>query len=192
MALEDIFRALEEQADRDVEAVLEEARAHAAVILEEAEREAKTAREHRVAEAERMAQARSSQDLNSVRLEARKRIAGVKERAVRQAFEEALAALGSVRGRADYPQVFRALADEAVGGLADQFELLVDPADAELARAYLAERGITSEVRPEISTAGGVVVSTRGGSVLRRNTLEDRLDKLRGLAQADVAEILFV
>jgi hypothetical protein len=34
-------------------------------------------------------------------------------------------------------------------------------------------------------------VSTDGGSVMRRNTLEDRLDKLRGLAQADVAEIVF-
>ena len=32
MALEDIFRALEEQADADVEAVLAEARAHATAI----------------------------------------------------------------------------------------------------------------------------------------------------------------
>jgi vacuolar-type H+-ATPase subunit E/Vma4 len=191
MALEDIFRALEEQADRDIDVVLKEARAHASAIHEEAEREATSVREHRVAEAERVARARSSQDLNTVRLEARKRVAAVKERAVRETFDAAQASLAGVRGRADYPDIFRALVAEALAGVDAEFSLLVDPADAELARAALSERGVSAEVRPELSSAGGVVVSLQGGEITRRNTLEDRLDKLRSLAQADVAEILF-
>jgi vacuolar-type H+-ATPase subunit E/Vma4 len=191
MALEDIFRALQEQADRDVEAVLAEARAHASVILEEAEREAATARETKIADAERSAMARSAQDINSVRLEVRKRIAGVKERAVSEVFETALTRLGEVRSRPDYAVIFKALADEATAGLSSGYEVLVDPADVEVATAYLRERGSSASVRGDLSTAGGLVVSTDGGSVMRRNTLEDRLDKLRGLAQADVAEIVF-
>ncbi len=191
MALEDIFRALEEQADKDVEAVLEEARAHARVILEEAKREAETTRDSRVAEAERTAAARSSQDLNSARLDARKRLAGVKERAVSEVFEEAKASLAELRQRPGYDQIFRKLAEEAMAGVSEEFELWVDPADVELGRAFLAEKGLTAEVKPEISTGGGVIVATRGGTVLRRNTVEERLEKLRGLAQADVAEIVF-
>lgn len=191
MALEDIFRALEEQADKDVEAVLAEARAHAAVILDEAQHEANAARDNRVAEAVRSARSRTGQSLNAARLEARKRIAGVKERAVREVFEAAANELGQVRGRPEYDQVFRALADEALAGVEGEFEILVDPTDVDLARAYIAEKGLAAEVRPELTTSGGLVVSTRGGSVLRRNTLEDRMDKLRGVAQADVAEIVF-
>ena len=191
MALEDIFRALQEQAERDVEVVLAEARAHAEAIRDEAKREAASVRESRVSEAERLARSKSVQSLNSVRLEGRKKTAAVKERAVRDVFDEALADLKAVRSRADYPAVFRALAEEALAGVSGEFELWVDPADLDLARSLLAERGSSAAARPEISTSGGLVVATEEGRVMRRNTLEDRLEKLRGMAQAEVAEILF-
>ena len=191
MALEDIFRALEEQAERDVEAVLAEAREHAAVIVDQAQAEAAQVLEHRLAEAERAAISRSSHALNAVRLDARKRVAAVKERAVSDAFDGAIAQLGSVRSSADYPSIFRGLATEALADVEDDFAVLVDPADVELATQVLAEMDLKGEVRGELATAGGLVVMTEGARVARRNTLEDRLGKLRGLAQSDVAEILF-
>jgi V/A-type H+-transporting ATPase subunit E len=191
MGLEDIFKALEEQADKDSEAVLAEARAHAEAIIGEAESSANRSREAHVAAAEKAARSRSTQDLNSVKLEARKQLAGVKERAVNDAFDAALGQLSGIRARADYPAAFRALADEALAGLEGEFVVLVDPADADLARSVLAERGLSAEVRPDLSTTGGLAVSLDGGRIMRRNTLEDRLDKLRGHAQAEVAEILF-
>lgn len=191
MALEDIFRALEEQAEKDSEAVLTEARAHAAAIIEEAETTAARTRDDHVEQAGKAARARSAQDLNSARLEARKQLAGVKERAVTAVFDDALVDLSKVRAGADYADIFARLADEAVEGSAAGFALLVDPADADLAAAYLTKKGLTAEVRPALATAGGVVVAFDNDRVMRRNTLEDRLEKLRGLAQADVAEILF-
>jgi len=191
MGLEDIFRALEEQAAKDSEGVLEEARAHAASITDEAEHEAARARDHHVSEAERSARSRSAQELNSAKLEARKKIAAVKERAVTKAFDEALGELSKVRGDASYATAFAKLADEALEGVDGEFSVLVDPADVGLATTFLADKGIDAEVRGDLVTAGGLVVSTESGRVMRRNTLEDRLDKLRGLAQADVAEILF-
>lgn len=191
MALEDIFRALEEQADRDVVAVLEEARAHAAVILEEAERDAKRTRDTRIAEAERIAVARSSQDLNVARLDARKAISHIKDRAVGEVFDAARKSLAGVRQRPDYDRLFLALAEEALRGLTGDFEVLVDPADEDRMRALLAEKGITAQVKPDLESAGGVVVAMNKGTVMRRNTLEDRLEKLSTLAQVDVAEIVF-
>ena len=138
-----------------------------------------------------MAVARSSQDLNVARLDARKEIAHIKDRAVGEVFDAARASLSGVRQRPDYDQVFRGLAEEALTGVTGDFEVLVDPADADRMRALLAERGITAEVKPELESAGGVVVSMNNGTVMRRNTLEDRLDKLSTLAQVDVAEIVF-
>jgi len=191
MGLEDIFRALEEQAEKDSEAVLVEAQAHADSIIGEAEHEAARARDHHVSEAQRSARLRSAQELNSAKLEARKKIAAVKEQAVRQVFDQALDELAKVRAGSGYAAAFSRLAEEALEGVSGEFIVLVDPADVELAKSTLAEKGIAAEVRGDLVTTGGVVVSTEGGRVMRRNTLEDRLDKLRGLAQADVAEILF-
>ena len=125
------------------------------------------------------------------RREARKHVAAGKERAIRDVFDAALTGLAGVRARSDYPAIFRALADEALAGVEGEFELLVDAADVDLARQYLGERGAVADVKTDISTTGGLIVVTERGTVLRRNTLEDRLDKLRGLAQADVAEIIF-
>lgn len=191
MAIEDIFRALEEQADRDVEAVLGEARQHADAILDEAKRDADRTHEQRVAEAERIAKIRSAQGLNHARLEARKRVAAAKERAVSDAFTEARARLATVRGRDDYPTLFRALLSEALEGVTGEFEVVVDPADQGLASKVLADLGVQAAVRADTPMSGGVILSSRGDRVLRRNTLEDRLEKFEGIAQADVAEILF-
>lgn len=191
MGLEDIFRALEEQASKDSDAVLAEARAHADSIIREAERDAARARDNRVADAQRAARSRSAQELNSAKLDARKKTAAVKERAVTQAFDRALAELDKARSRSGYAQSFNRLLDEALEGVSGEYVVLVDPADVELAKSALADKGISVPVQGDLATSGGVAVSTHGGRVMRRNTLEDRLDKLRGLAQADVAEILF-
>ncbi len=191
MALEDIFRALEEQADHDIAAVTAEAKEHAEAILEEARREAELLKQTRVAEAERLSRAKGMQSLNAAKLEARKRVAAVKEAAVASAFSEAREALGTVRRRDDYPAIFRGLLAEALAGVSTEAAVLVDPADADLARATLEAIGSSAEVRPEIASTGGVIVETDGGRVQRRNTLEDRLEKFEAAAQADVAEILF-
>lgn len=191
MALEDIFRALEEQADRDIEAVLAEAKQHAAVIHEDAVKEAQLAKETRVAAAKAAASQRNMQALNSVKLEMRKQVASAKERAVANVFTDAKAALGSVRARPDYAMLFESMLREALDGTSGEVEVIVDPADAGLARQVLDKIGREATVSTDIASAGGVVVALDKRRIMRRNMLEDRLDKFEGVSQADVAEILF-
>ena len=191
MALEDIFKALEHQAERDISDVLAEARARAAGIVSEAEIEASGIRERHAAEAETTAVARTMQSLNSSRLEARRKLASVRQDTVGSALERARVSLEETRSAAGYDELFARLLDEALSGVKGEYEVLVDPADADLAKRALSARGIEAPIKPELSTAGGVVVSMNGGRILRRNTLEDRFEKYIGFAQADVAEILF-
>lgn len=134
---------------------------------------------------------RSMQSLNTVRLEVRKQVASAKERAVAGVFAQAHDALSEVRGRSDYDAIFKALVEEAVAGAPPGFELLVDPADVERAKSVLAGLGLEASVSPDLSAAGGVVVAFDNRRIMRRNTLEDRLEKFEGIAQAEVAEILF-
>ena len=191
MALEDIFRALDKQADDEVEQMLQEARDHADVIAADAEAQAEALRVAHVNEVERVTRARASQTVNATRLEARKRLAAVKQNAVDNAFDRASTKLHKIRTGSDYPRVFETLLKEALAGVEGDFTVEVDAADAELARASLAKLGAASSVSMDLSTAGGVVVDTSGGRIKRRNTLEDRLQKVRELDQAAVAERLF-
>lgn len=191
MALEDIFRALEDQATQDIEQIMADANAHAQAITDEAEQQAASVRSTRVLDAERQARARSTHGLNAARLEARKRQAGVKEQAIERVFDDALERLAAVRADAGYREVFARLAQEALRGVDGDFEVLVDPADVGIAEETLRSMGRSAPVRGDISTRGGLVVVTQGGSVSRRNTFESRLEKLRSVAQADIAEIVF-
>ena len=191
MALEDIFRALDEQADEECEQLLREARDHGDVILADAEDEAETIRSNRIADAERITRSRAARSMNAAKLDARKRVAAVKEQAIEAAFARAESLLKGTRSSERYPAAFRALVNEALSGIEGDVEVIVDPADETLAKGTLADLGVNEHVRTDLSTAGGLVVVLPGGRITRRNTLEDRLGKVREHAQASVAEIIF-
>jgi vacuolar-type H+-ATPase subunit E/Vma4 len=190
MAIEDIFIALEEQGEQESREAIDAAHEQARGIKDDAEEQAKVIRENRVEAARANATLRSARSVNSARLDGRRAVAGVKERAIVQAFDEALVKLASARSSAGYPDLFRALATEAVAGLDGELVLVVDPADEALATSFLKSSGITGSVDATGKTRGGLTVVADGGSMLRRNTLEDRLEKFRTLGQSEIAEVL--
>ncbi|HEY5112734.1 MAG TPA: V-type ATP synthase subunit E, partial [Coriobacteriia bacterium] len=166
MAIEDIFVALEEQGEQESREAVEAAREQAKGIKEDAEAQAKAIRDGRVEAAKAHATLVSARTVNSARLNGRRAVAGVKERAIVTAFDEALAKLGSVRAGAGYPALFRALAEEAVAGLTGDVVVLVDPADEALAAEFLKSSGLVGSVDPTGKTLGGLTVVAKGGDLL--------------------------
>ena len=191
MALEDIFRALEEQAEQECQQILEDARYQAETIAQEAQEQAEEIRLKLVGDAEKASRLKASQSVNSSRLESKKKVAALKQDAVAGVFDKVLSEAEALRGSDAYPATFKALLTEAMQGVEGEVEILVDSTDVELAKRALDEIGVSAEVKPDISTTGGVVVVTGGGRIMRRNTVEDRLENVQQLIQADVAEILF-
>jgi V/A-type H+-transporting ATPase subunit E len=190
MAIEDIFRALDEQAQAECDDLLAVAEGQASSIMEEARREADRITQAKVAAADKVASTKASKTLNAARLDGRKTVAGVRDAAVARVFDDALVKLAAFRSTPDYPAVFKTLAEEALAGIEGPCDLLVDPADADLARSVAVDRGRDCTVVPEAQSSGGVIVTSAGGRVVRSNTFESRLGKSRGLIQARVAEIL--
>jgi len=190
MAIEDIFKALDEQARCECDDLLAVAQGQASSIMEEARREADRLTQAKVDAAGESAGTKASKTVNAGRLEARKRLAGVRDAAVVRVFDDTLTKLGSFRSSPEYPAVFKALAEEALVGVDGPCELVVDPADADLARGVAASHGGVCTVATSLTSVGGVTVTAAGGRVLRSNTFESRLEKARGLVQARVAEIL--
>ncbi len=190
MAIEDILKALEEQAQADIDAVLDEARAHADLIEKQAIAEAEGIRDGYAKQVERSANSRASKLVNAARLESKMAVSSARGDGLEAVFAGARERLGGLRSEASYPNLFAKLAEEALAGIEGDVVIHVDPADAELAQAALAKHG-AGRVETDLKCAGGVVVESSGGRIVRRNTLEDRLERSRQLVQAEAAKVLF-
>jgi V/A-type H+-transporting ATPase subunit E len=190
MAIEDIFKALEEQADFEVNQILHAATVQSDAIEHEAREEAERITAGRIASAEEAVRAKSAKAVNAARLQVRRDMAAVRDRAVDDVFTEALKRLKALRGTAEYERIFTELAREALKGVESDCEVQVAPADAELAKKVIGGMGVTFTVAPTLDTVGGLVISTSNGRVVRRNTFESRLQKVRGLASAKIAEVM--
>ena len=68
--------------------------------------------------------------------------------------------------------------------------LQVGPADEALASEFLKSSGLAGTVDATATTCGGITIVALGGSMLRRNTLEDRLAKFSARGQSEIAEVL--
>jgi V/A-type H+/Na+-transporting ATPase subunit E len=190
MAIEDIFRALEEQADAECKTVLDNAKAQADAIMAEAREEAEAIRRRRREQVEATVKSRTMQMVNAAKLENRRKTAAVKEAAIEGVFDGAAAQLAKSRKDAGYARTFNALLEEALEGVTGHVEVRVDPGDRALAEPVLNAAGLSFELQ-DVPTSGGVVVVAGEGRIYRRNTFEDRLGKVRQRSQAMVSEILF-
>ena len=190
MAIEDILRALDQQAKDDCDAVLEEAAEHAKLILDDAQRAAQDTKDGYARQVERVARARAAREVNAARLEAKMKVSSAKGDGVESVFKEAAERLSSLRDEA-YDFLFASLASEAMAGIDGEITVLVAAEDAPRANAAAASAGLQARVDGSLDTAGGLVVEAYGARVIRRNTLEDRLERVAQFKQADVARVLF-
>lgn len=190
MAIEDIFRALEEQADGEVNQILHLATVQADAIEREAREEAERITKSRVQAAETAVRLKAAKSVNAARLKVRRDMAAVRDSAVDAVFVSAAERLAAMRGSAEYERVFTELAREALEGVDEACELSVVPEDAALAKKVTGKLGASCTIAPTLDSIGGLVVSMHEGRVVRRNTFESRLLKVRGLAGAKVAEVM--
>lgn len=189
MAIEDILRALDEECDAEVAAILDAARARAAQI----EAAARAAAERTVAEHVELAGHAAERDATSLVGAARRRerhaIAEADAGVVERVFALAADELRALPDTSAYPEVFRRLADEALAGVEGPCELRVAEQDAARGADYARDvPGL--EVQAVLPAAGGVVVALAGGRVLRRNTFESRLAKMQEIGRDEVLEVL--
>jgi len=190
MAIEDILAALDEQACEECEQVLIEAREHAEAIIADAKREAARVRVQQRDALDKAAQVKASRLLNAARLDGKMLVSQAKGDGVGRVFDAVRGRLSTLRGRPDYDRLFTALAEEALSGVTG--DVVIRVADEDIARAgtAAASLGIPAKVEGGLSTAGGLIVEADGGRVVKRNTLEDRLERAIPLLQSEVARTL--
>ncbi len=170
MALDDLLRAIEAEADEQRLLADREKAASAAAVVEAAGREAAALQAQLAAAPE----VESREAAEAVRAVARLQAAGTVRVAREQAYESVLdrvrEKLSGLRGSAAYPAVFRALLDESRAALPDARELRVDRHDADLATSLAGDLRVVAV----LDIWGGLELAGGDGRTIR-NTLEERL-----------------
>lgn len=190
MAIEDIFRALDEQADEEVNRILHAATVQADAIEHEAREEAERITKAKIEAAEAAVRNKATKAVNSARLQVRRDLAEVRDNAVDAVFDEAAKQLAAMRGTPEYERIFTELLKEASERIDGECEIRVAPEDADLAKKAASGLGLTFTVVPALESIGGVIVSTHEGRVVHDNTFESRLHKARNVAGTHIVEVL--
>jgi vacuolar-type H+-ATPase subunit E/Vma4 len=185
MALTDLLRAIETEADADRARAADEAAAAAAAVVEDARRDAKALEaeltEAGAAEGRRAA----AHELAQARLDAAATVRSAREEAFVSLLSRIRAELAAVRETSAYPKLFHALVAESGSALPNACELHVDPLDADLAGTVAPDL----RVEPTLDTWGGVELASDDGRTIR-DTLEERLANAELLLRQRLADRL--
>jgi len=180
MPLPQLLESLERDAREEAARLDAESRARAQAILERARTRAEELAEVRVSEAEAEVEADAERTRARARLHRAATLRAAREDAVQEALAEVGSQLEGMRGREDWEQLLRALAEEARALLPAAERLAVDPRDAASAGPLAAEWGVRLET--SYSGWGGVVLADGHGRTVR-NTLEERLANVTARAR---------
>ncbi|MBC7253571.1 MAG: hypothetical protein H5T72_06360 [Actinobacteria bacterium] len=191
MSVEDILQALDEECRAECQEIFRRAEQEAKQILDKAREEAEAIRRSRLDRIRAEADSEATSILYSARLRAKNSIIQAEERMVEKALSEAVAAMEDLRSRVDYPDILAGLIEEGISRVGGKVVVHVDPADRERAEDILRRRGVEFEVRTDIETRGGAVISDPEERVRIINTVEERLNRAREKLRLQVSALLF-
>lgn len=170
MALDDLLRAIQTDADTERREAQEHTAAAAAALVEQARTQAAELEAELATAPERAAQTDADHTRAVARLRAAASVRRARELGFGTVVDGVRARLASARSTAGYPDLFATLLSQARAALPAAEELRVDPRDAELAASLAA--GL--RVDATLATAGGLELTGSDGRTVR-NTIEVRL-----------------
>ena len=191
MAYEDLLKSVEESAhEKELELRKRETRA-VEEIKARAKRQAEETRKIHLDEANKSITTERNKMLYLTKAENKELLIKTRETAFERAFAGAETRLSGLRADPKYPAVFENLIKEAAGSLGgESFVVHIDPRDEALCKKTTFALNLSSEIRSDITTAGGVVTSLPDNSVVISNTVESRLQRVKELKRKEIHAIL--
>lgn len=192
MAFENLLRSVEESAQEKERELREKARVTSESIRSDAKRRAQEIEETHIADAERSAETERNKELFLARVEIRSLQTKNRQQVFQAAFAGASRRLAQVRQDPEYPAVFERLAREAISAIGERgtIRIRVDYQDAELCRKITAALQLSCEIVTDLTSMGGLVISSADGEVIVSNTFESRLQRAEEHRQLELYAIL--
>ena len=191
MAYEDLLKSVEESA-REKELEL---RNRQATVVDEIKARAKkqvgAIRQVHLDEADKSITTERNKMFYLTKAENKELLIRVRETAFERAFSEAEVRFKGLRSDPKYPAVFENLLKEAAGALGDEASVVhIDPRDEALCKKTLSLHHLSSEIRTDLVTEGGLVLSLPDSSVVISNTVESRMQRAKELKRKEIHAIL--
>ncbi len=192
MTYENLIGSMEASAEKRINETLNKAHQDAEEIKRTAEAEAETIKSSHFENAQKSVEIERNQLIYHVKAETKMRIIKEKDTVIQQAFAEAKKSLSDFRDRGNYKEHFKNMIQEALRELEGQkVRLHIDERDENLCKQVLAELNENSEIITDLTSAGGLSVSTRDEKVVVFNTIESRLNTARELLNREVFSTLY-
>jgi len=191
MAYEDLLNSVAESAQEKEQELRKRAAVAIGDIKDRAKQQAEAIRLAQIEEANRSVTTERNKMLYLEKAKNKEELIRTREAAFEQAFREAEERLNDLRTDAKYPDIFSKLLREAASTTGDDpFIVHVDPKDEALCKKTLAGLNLNGEVRADLATAGGVVISQHDDTVTIRNTVESRLERAKEQNRQTIHAIL--
>lgn len=181
----------------EIDAIKKEAKANAKEITAEAEKKAADLKAEIVERGKRDAEREKQRIVANAKLQARKLGLDAKEDVIKEAFAEAEAKLRKISSSSEYSSVLSALIKEAQAVVSSDIEIIVRKGDSKvLTSDYINKLSADTKSKIELSsdtidTIGGAIVKAKDGKTEVNNTIEMRMERMKGDIRPKVAQALF-
>ncbi|MEN6611133.1 MAG: V-type ATP synthase subunit E [Methanoregulaceae archaeon] len=192
MAYENLMKSVEETAQSTRQEIRTTTENVISGIRNDTSLRVETLKKRLLEEGKKTALSERNRRLYAAKKENRSRLTGLKNTIYTQAFTRAGSILAGLREEAGYPEIFRSLMDEAARIFSGEKIIFhIDPRDENLARKSMQDLGLSGEIVPDLTSSGGLALSTPDGTISILNTLESRLAKTRHTHKIEIFSTLY-
>jgi V/A-type H+/Na+-transporting ATPase subunit E len=178
--LTDLLGAMEESTEDRINGIVKQAHRDAEEIKSTAEEKAETIKKSYLDSAEKSFESERNKLIYNAKSEIKMDVIKAKDEVIQCAFIEAKKSLDDLRDHESYKGRFKSMIQEAMHELGgEKARLHIDGRDENLCKQILDELNENSEIVVDLTSAGGLNVSTRDEKVVVFNTIESRLDRAK-------------
>jgi V/A-type H+-transporting ATPase subunit E len=192
MTYENLIASMDVNAEKSITERMQKAHQEGEEIKRSAEAKAEAIKASHLQNAQKSAEMERNKLIYNAKAENKMRIIKEKDAVIQRAFFDAKKSLDSFRDHPSYKEDFKKMLQEAVRELeGEKVSLHIDTRDETLCRQVLEELGWNSEIVGDLTSAGGLAVSTKDGKVVISNTIESRLNNAKELLKREIFSTLF-
>lgn len=190
MSHQDLIRALLQDGRRQCGQIIEKAKADAEEIVKNAERELERQKKEYLDKIETDIKIKSVEVINRAKINANGRILKGKYEAIENIFQKATEEFLEIKNEKKYLSIFEKLCKEVLGDIKGETKVIMDREDVGLFKRLFPD--INAEIAPvNSSKVLGIELITKNGSVIIKNTLISRLEKIKPELMLELNNLLF-
>ena len=190
--LTELLIAMEESTEERINGIMKLAYQEAEEIKRTAVEKAETIKKSYFDGAEKSFESERNKLIYNAKSEIKMDVIKAKDEMIQSAFVEAKKSLDDLRDREIYKGRFTSMIQEAMHELGgEKARLHIDGRDENLCKQILDELNENSEIVVDLTSAGGLNVSTRDEKVVVFNTIESRLDRAKEFLERQIFTTLY-